>query len=169
MVKTYVPDQLLAEWFIKSLLPSITKDVAKGGFVIEEKVIANAQYLDLIYTQSGTLYDKITDAPRMTFTIPQLPKSSRDSHASDDVMGSSSTQTTRGPSSQTLSISNQNANPSENTLASEINVVSSDKGKNPKQPRGKKKGKNNKKKHENSTPEKSSESPTRARKPHIHV
>ena len=35
MVKTFVPDQLLAEWFIKSLLPYITKDVAKGGVVIE--------------------------------------------------------------------------------------------------------------------------------------
>jgi len=30
MVKTYVPDQILAEWFIKYLLPSITEDVAKG-------------------------------------------------------------------------------------------------------------------------------------------
>ena len=36
MVKTFVPDQLLAEWFIKSLLPSITEDVAKGGVIIEE-------------------------------------------------------------------------------------------------------------------------------------
>jgi len=33
MVKTYVPDQLLVEWFIKSLLPSIIEDVAKGGVV----------------------------------------------------------------------------------------------------------------------------------------
>ena len=33
MVKTFVPDQLLAEWFIKSLLPSITEDVSKVGVV----------------------------------------------------------------------------------------------------------------------------------------
>ena len=64
MVKTYVLDQILAEWFINSLLPSITEDVEKGGVVTEEQVIAHAQYLDLIYTQSGTLYDKIPDAPR---------------------------------------------------------------------------------------------------------
>ena len=64
MVKTYVPDQLLVEWFIKSLLPSITEDVVKGGVVTEEQVIAYAQYLDFIYTQSGTLYDTIPDAPR---------------------------------------------------------------------------------------------------------
>lgn len=55
MVKTYVPDQLLAEWFINSLLPSIIEDVVKGGVVIEEQVITHAQYLDLIYTQCGTL------------------------------------------------------------------------------------------------------------------
>ena len=41
MINTYVPDQLLAEWFIKSLLPSITEDVAKGGVVTEEKVICS--------------------------------------------------------------------------------------------------------------------------------
>ena len=64
MVKTYVPDQLLAEWFIKSLLPSIIEDVAKGAVVIEEQVIACAQYLDLIYTQSGMLYNKIPNSPR---------------------------------------------------------------------------------------------------------
>ena len=55
MVKTYVPDQLLAKCFIKSLLPSITEDMAKGGVITEEQVISHAQYLDLIYTQSGTL------------------------------------------------------------------------------------------------------------------
>ena len=62
MVKTFVPDQLLVEWFIKSLLPSITKDVAKGGIITKEKFIAHEQYLDLIYTQSGMLYEKIPNA-----------------------------------------------------------------------------------------------------------
>lgn len=98
MIKTYFIYKLLAEWFIKSLLPSITEGVAKGGVVIEEKVIARAQYLDLIYTQSGRLYDKIPDAPRSTFSIPPPPKSSRDSHAGDGVIGSLSMQTARGSS-----------------------------------------------------------------------
>ena len=62
-MKVFIPDQILAEWFIKSLLPKITKDVAKGGVVIEEQVIAQAQYLDLVYTQSGTLYEKKFDLP----------------------------------------------------------------------------------------------------------
>ena len=65
---------------------------------------------------------------------------------------------------KTLSITNQTTNASENTLAFEVNVVSSDKGKNQKQPGGKKKGKN-KKKQDNSTKEKSSDSSTSARKP----
>jgi len=106
MVKNYVSDQLLAEWFIKSSLPSITEDVAKGGFVTEEQVIARAQYLDLIYTQFGTLFDKIPNVPRPTFTVPP-PPSSKEYHASDGVIGSSSTQTAGRPSGQTLAISNQ--------------------------------------------------------------
>ena len=63
MVKTFFPDQLLVELFINSLLPSIIEDVAKGGIITEEKFIARAQYLDLIYTQSGMLYEKIPNAP----------------------------------------------------------------------------------------------------------
>ena len=81
----------------------------------------------------------------------------------DSVIGASSTQTARGPSGQDLVVSSQNAN--NNSLALEINVMSSDKGKNPKKPGGKKKGKNNKKKQENSNPEKSSKNPTRQKKP----
>ena len=133
MVKTYVPDQLLAEWFIKSLLPSITEDMEKGGVVIEEQVISRAQYLDLIYTQSDTLYDKIPNAPRLAFIVPPPPQSSKDSHAGDGDVGSSSMQTEGITSGQTLSITNQTTNSSENTLASEVNVVSSTKGKNQKQ------------------------------------
>ena len=91
MVKTYVPDQLLAEWFIKSLLPSITEDVAKGGVVTEDQVITHVQYLDLIYTQSGMLYDKTFDAPRPEFSVPPSPKSNKDSHARDDMIGMTST------------------------------------------------------------------------------
>ena len=112
----------------------------------------------MIYTQSGTLYDKIPDAPRLEFSVPPPPKSNRDSHYRDGVISASSMQTAKAPSGKALSVSSQNAN--EKPLASDINVVSSDKGKNPKQPGGKKKGKNNKKKQENSTPEKYSENPT---------
>ncbi len=144
MVKTYVPDHLLAEWFIKSLLPSIMQDVAKGGVVTEEKVIACAQYLDLIYTQSGTLYDKIPDAPRTEFLVPPPPKSNKDSHAGDGVIGTTSTKTVKATSKKARMVSSQNAN--EELLSSEVNAVSTDKGKETKQPGGKKKKKGKKKK-----------------------
>ena len=35
-----------------------------GSFITEEKGIGWAQYLDLVYSQSGTLYDLIPQAPR---------------------------------------------------------------------------------------------------------
>ena len=43
-----------------------------GGDVTEEKAISRAQYLDLVYSQSGTLYDLIPRAPRPT-TDPSRP------------------------------------------------------------------------------------------------
>jgi len=163
MIKTYVPDQLLAKWFIKSLLPSITEDVAKGGVITEEQVIARAQYLDLIYTQSGTLYDKIPDAPRLEFSVLSPPKSNKDSHAGDGVTGMTSMKTVKATSKKARTISSQNAN--EELLTSEVNAVSTDKGKKPKQPGGKKKKKWKKKKQEESSPEKSSAKPSGDRKP----
>jgi len=127
MVKTYVPDQILAEWFINSFLPSITEDVAKGGVITEEQVIARAQYLDLIYTQFGMLYDKIPDAPRQEFSIPPSPKSNNDSHVGDGVIGTTDMKSTRATSKKARKNSSQNEN--EELLASEVNVVSTDKGK----------------------------------------
>jgi hypothetical protein len=40
MIKVIIPDILLAEWFTKSLLPLIARDVAMGGLVTEEETIA---------------------------------------------------------------------------------------------------------------------------------
>ena len=63
MVKAPILDALLADWFTKSLLPKISCDVAMSGAVTEANVIRRAQHLDLIYSQSGTLYDIIPNAP----------------------------------------------------------------------------------------------------------
>jgi hypothetical protein len=52
-----IPDILLVEWLTKSLLPLIARDVSMGGVVTEEEAISQAQYLDLVYSQSGTLYE----------------------------------------------------------------------------------------------------------------
>ncbi|CAA3004318.1 Hypothetical predicted protein [Olea europaea subsp. europaea] len=161
MVKTYVPNQLLAEWFIKFLFPSITEDVAKGGVVTEEQVIARAKYLDLIYTQSGTLYNKIPDVPRPEFSVPSPPKSNNDSHADDGVIGTTNTKSTRAISKKARKNSIQNA---DELFASEVNVVSSDKGKETKKLGGKKNNKGKKKKQGSSSPEKSSGNPPGNRK-----
>ena len=145
------------------MLPSITEDVAKGGVVTEEQVISHAQYLYLIYTQSGMLYDKISYAPRPEFSIPPPPKLNKDSHASDGMIGMTSTKTAKTTSKKTRIVSNQNEN--EELLASQVNDVSIDKGKEPKQPGGKKKKKWKKKKQEESSLEKYFANPFGDRKP----
>jgi len=117
----------------------------------------------LIYTQSGTLYDKIPDAPRLEFSIPPPPKSNKDSHANDGVIGATSTKLTKATSKKARKIFDQNAN--EELLASEVNAMSTDKGKQLKQPGGKKKKKGRKKKKDESSPEKPSANPSRQRKP----
>jgi len=109
MVKTYILDKILAEWFIKSLLPSITEDVAKGGLITKEQVIARAPYLDLIYTQSSTLYDKIPDSPRPEFSIPPSPKSNNDSHDGNGVIGVTDMKSKKATSKKACKISGQNS------------------------------------------------------------
>jgi hypothetical protein len=84
LIKETIPDQLLAEWFTKSLLPPISRDVAMGGVITEEEAIARAQYLDLVYSQSSTLYELILNAPH-TSTDPSKPSST--AHT-DGVIGS---------------------------------------------------------------------------------
>jgi hypothetical protein len=59
MIKTKIMDNILMEWFTKSLLPPIDRDLAMVGVATEEKSIMCAQNIDLIYSQSGTLYDII--------------------------------------------------------------------------------------------------------------
>ena len=63
LIKVPLPNQLLVEWFTKSLINPIAHDVAMGGVITEEQTISCAQYLDLIYSQMGMLYDLIPDSP----------------------------------------------------------------------------------------------------------
>ena len=87
MVKAPIPDALLADWFTKSLLPKISRDVAMSGAVIEDDVIRRAQHLDLIYSQLGTLYDIIPQTPR---TSNNKPRTTPGAHV-DGVIGFVST------------------------------------------------------------------------------
>ena len=43
-----------------------------GGVITKEQDISQAQYLELVYSQSGTLYDLISHAPRPT-SNPSIP------------------------------------------------------------------------------------------------
>lgn len=54
----------------------------------KEKLIAHAQYLDLIYTQFGMLYEKIPNATRPSNIVPHPP--GKESHAADGMIGSTS-------------------------------------------------------------------------------
>jgi len=74
LIKETIPNHFLVEWFTKSLLPPISWDVAMGGVVTEEEAIAHVQYLDLVYSQSSTLYELIPNAPR-TSIDPSKPSS----------------------------------------------------------------------------------------------
>ena len=87
MVKAPIPDALLVDWFIKSLFPKISFDVAMSGAVTKEDVIRRAQHLDLIYSQLGTLYDIILQAPRPSNDKPRTTPGPHD----DDVIGFVST------------------------------------------------------------------------------
>ena len=54
------------------MFPPIAWDVAMGGSITEEQAISRAQYLNLVYSQSRTLYDLIPQAPRPS-TDPTKP------------------------------------------------------------------------------------------------
>jgi hypothetical protein len=56
-----------------------------GGFITEEQAISRAQYLDLVYSQMGTLYDLIHDAPGPSTNLSPTPPIA--SHVVDDMIG----------------------------------------------------------------------------------
>jgi hypothetical protein len=64
LIKVPVPPAFLLEWFLKSLVPQLSKDVSTSGVFSEEDAIMRAQQLELIYSQSSLLYDIFPDAPR---------------------------------------------------------------------------------------------------------
>jgi hypothetical protein len=140
---------LLAEWFTKSLLLQIARDVSMGGVVTEEEAIARAQYLDLVYSQSGTLYELIPNATRAT-NNPSKPSSA--SHT-DGVIGSVKTQsatqsagTIQRPALMDDPSSTTPSSTPPPTQVSDVNAVQS----TPSQPLGgKKKARNKPKKNNN--------------------
>jgi hypothetical protein len=54
----------LLEWFLKSLVIVVSKDVATSRVFSEEEAILRVQQLKLIYFQSGMLYEILPYVPR---------------------------------------------------------------------------------------------------------
>ena len=56
---------IFLDWFLKTLLPPIAKDVTSECLQSEEEAILKSQQFDLIYAQSRYLYIVIPDAPHL--------------------------------------------------------------------------------------------------------
>jgi hypothetical protein len=128
LIKLDLPDQLLAEWFMKSFVNKISHEIAMGGVFTEEQAISRAQYLDLVYSQTGTLYNFLLDAPHPSTTTSTTLVAS---HVVDGVIGTFHAQ----PQSTQASPTNPKSTPSnvQNALTptpstdktSEVNSVQS--------------------------------------------
>ena len=68
-----MPQELLLEWFLKSLQPEISKDVSLSGVFTKGKVIFRAQQLELIYSKYGVLHE-IIHVPRRSKVDLAKPK-----------------------------------------------------------------------------------------------
>jgi hypothetical protein len=64
LIKVPVRPAFLLEWFLNSLVPQLSKDIATSGVFSKEDAIMRAQQLELIYSQSGLLYEILSDVPR---------------------------------------------------------------------------------------------------------
>jgi hypothetical protein len=89
LIKAYIPPKFFLEWFLKSLLPYISKDVSTSRVTSEEEVIFKSQQLDLTYSQSGMLYEILPNAPRSNYD----PRQKLGPHA-DGIIGSANTKST---------------------------------------------------------------------------
>ena len=87
MIKVPVPPEFLLEWFLKSLVPQLSKDVATSGVFSEEDAIMRAQQFELIYSQSGLLYEILLYVPR---SILDKTRQRAGPHA-DGIVGSAKT------------------------------------------------------------------------------
>jgi hypothetical protein len=87
LIKVPVPPTFLLEWFLKSLVPQLSKDVVTSGVFSEEDTIMRAQQLELIYSQSDLLYEILLDAP---CSILDKTRQRAGPHA-DGIIGSTQT------------------------------------------------------------------------------
>ena len=89
LCKIQLDDKIFMDWFLKTFLPPIAKDVTSECPQSEEEAILKAQQFDLIYAHSRYLYTVIPYAPRPSTSYRDAPGAS---HATDDIIGSISQQ-----------------------------------------------------------------------------
>ena len=109
-----------------------------GGAITEEQAMSWAQYLDLVYSQSGTLYALIPQAPRPSIDPTKPPAEV----PVDGIVGSIQSTLAAKPSKQPQTTTSTSSTPK---VSAEVNSIQSTQtsGNN------KKKGKNRNKKHRN--------------------
>jgi hypothetical protein len=152
LIKVPLPDQMLAEWFTKSLIGPIARDVSMGGVVTEDQAISHAQYLYLVYSQTGTLFDIIFDYPRPSTNPTPTPLVAF--HVVDGVIGTfhAETQYKQASHANPKSTSSNIQNTPSPGKTYEVNLVqSTPTGKNQNKKKGKgriKEDKNNNKQSE---------------------
>jgi hypothetical protein len=142
LIKVPVPPAFLLEWFLKSLVPQLSKDVAISGVFSEEEAIMRAQQFELIYSQSGLLYNILPDAPR---SILDKTRQRAGPHA-DGIVGSAQTKPAEQLTKQLQQLSIQHSAASQTTASaapptqtSEVHSVQTTNPKANQQPEGKKK------------------------------
>jgi hypothetical protein len=99
-IKAYIPLEFLLEWFLKPLQPYISKDVSTSRVTSEEEEILKSQHLDLVYVQSGMLYEILPNASRSRYD----PKKNLEPHA-DGIVGSKNVKSTDLVTSQLKELS----------------------------------------------------------------
>jgi hypothetical protein len=142
LIKVPVPPAFLLEWFLKSLVPQLSKDVATSGVFSEEEAIMRAQQFELIYSQSGLLYQIMPDAPR---SILDKTRQRAGPHA-DGIVGSAQTKPAEQLTKQLQQLSIQHSAASQTTVSaapptqtSEVHSVQTMNPKANQHPEGKKK------------------------------
>jgi hypothetical protein len=119
-----------------------------GGVVTEEQAISRAQYLDLVYSQTGNLYDLLPDLPHPGTSTTSTALAV--SQAADGVIGSthshshSVSNTTPKSNSYNVQSASSHAPPTGKTF--EVNIVQSTPAGKTKSRKGRgknKEGKNN--------------------------
>jgi hypothetical protein len=142
LIKVLIPLAFLLEWFLKSLVSQLSKDVVTSWVFSEEYAIMRAQQFELIYSQYGLLYNILPDVPR---SILDKTRQRAGPHA-NGIVGSVQTKPAKKLTKQLQQLSIQHSAASQTialaappTQTSEVHSVQSTNPKATQQPEGKKK------------------------------